>query len=47
MLKWRKQTSERAASLGMSLLLVNLGQLYEGGKDGRKHNEAGQQNGKG
>ena len=35
MLKWRKQTPEKAASLGTNLQLVNLGQLREGREAGR------------
>lgn len=35
MLKWRKQTPEKAASLGTNLQLVNLGQLREGMEAGR------------
>lgn len=36
LLKWRKQTTEKAASSGTNPRLVNLGQLQEGKEEGKK-----------
>ncbi len=39
MLKWRKQTPEKAASLGTNLPVVNLEQLHKGREEGRREGE--------